>query len=97
MRPPVARGSVGYHIRQRVISRRFDDPFKLELMLKDIGIALAVARDAGAHMPLAEAGHPLWQAADHAKGPASASASSCAGSSNAPESDRARHAAPAAD
>jgi 3-hydroxyisobutyrate dehydrogenase-like beta-hydroxyacid dehydrogenase len=57
------------HIRQRVISRRFDDPFKLELMLKDIGIALAVARDAGAHMPLAEAGHPLWQAADHAQGP----------------------------
>jgi len=56
------------HIRQRVISRRFDDPFKLELMLKDIGIALAVARDAGVPMPLAEAGHPLWQAAAHARG-----------------------------
>jgi 3-hydroxyisobutyrate dehydrogenase len=28
------------HIAQRVLSRRFDDPFKLELMLKDIGIAL---------------------------------------------------------
>jgi 3-hydroxyisobutyrate dehydrogenase len=56
------------HIRQRVISRRFDDPFKLELMLKDIGIALGVARDAGVAMPLAEAGHPLWQAADRAQG-----------------------------
>ncbi|HEY6355446.1 MAG TPA: NAD(P)-dependent oxidoreductase [Burkholderiaceae bacterium] len=57
------------HIHQRVISRRFDDPFKLELMLKDIGIALAVARGAGIPMPLCEAGHPLWQAADGAQGP----------------------------
>jgi 3-hydroxyisobutyrate dehydrogenase len=57
------------HIHQRIISRRFDDPFKLELMLKDIGIALGVAREAGVHMPLAEAGHPLWQAADQAQGP----------------------------
>jgi 3-hydroxyisobutyrate dehydrogenase len=57
------------HIRQRVISRRFDDPFKLELMLKDIGIALAVAREAGIQMPLCEAGQPLWQAADRAQGP----------------------------
>jgi 3-hydroxyisobutyrate dehydrogenase len=57
------------HIHQRVISRRFDDPFKLELMLKDIGIALGVAREAGVPMPLCEAGYPLWQAADRAHGP----------------------------
>jgi 3-hydroxyisobutyrate dehydrogenase len=57
------------HIHQRIISRRFDDPFKLELMLKDIGIALGVAREAGVQMPLCEAGHPLWQAADRAQGP----------------------------
>ncbi|MCW5660695.1 MAG: NAD(P)-dependent oxidoreductase [Burkholderiaceae bacterium] len=56
------------HIHQRIISRQFDDPFKLELMLKDIGIALGVARQAGVRMPLAEAGHPLWQAADRAMG-----------------------------
>lgn len=56
------------HIHQRVISRRFDDPFKLELMLKDIGIALGVARAAGVAMPLCEAGAPLWQAADRAQG-----------------------------
>jgi 3-hydroxyisobutyrate dehydrogenase len=56
------------HIHQRVLSRRFDDPFKLELMLKDIGIALGVAREAGLAMPLAESGHPLWQAADRAQG-----------------------------
>jgi 3-hydroxyisobutyrate dehydrogenase-like beta-hydroxyacid dehydrogenase len=57
------------HIHQRILSRKFDDPFKLELMLKDIGIALGVAREAGTHMPLCEAGHPLWQAADRAQGP----------------------------
>jgi 3-hydroxyisobutyrate dehydrogenase len=56
------------HIHQRVISRKFDDPFKLELMLKDIGIALGVARDAGVAMPLCEAGLPLWQAANRAQG-----------------------------
>ncbi len=56
------------HLHQRIISRKFDDPFKLELMLKDIGIALGVAHEAGVHMPLAEAGHPLWQQADRAQG-----------------------------
>jgi 3-hydroxyisobutyrate dehydrogenase-like beta-hydroxyacid dehydrogenase len=57
------------HIHQRIISRRFDDPFKLELMLKDIAIALGVAHEAGVRVPLCEAGHPLWQAADRAMGP----------------------------
>ncbi|HSW22969.1 MAG TPA: NAD(P)-dependent oxidoreductase [Burkholderiaceae bacterium] len=56
------------HIRQRVISRRFDDAFKLGLMLKDIGIALGVAHESGLAMPLGEAAHPLWQAADRAQG-----------------------------
>jgi 3-hydroxyisobutyrate dehydrogenase len=57
------------HIQQRVISRRFDDPFKLELMLKDIGIALQVARDAGVPTPLCASGAPLWQAAGRASEP----------------------------
>jgi len=56
------------HFQQRILNRRFDDPFKLELMLKDIGIALQVARDAGVRLPLCEAGQPLWQAADQARG-----------------------------
>jgi 3-hydroxyisobutyrate dehydrogenase len=56
------------HIRPRVLSRSFDDPFKLELMLKDIGIALQVAQDAGVPTPLCSAGQPLWQAADRARG-----------------------------
>jgi 3-hydroxyisobutyrate dehydrogenase len=56
------------HFHQRVISRRFDDPFRLELMLKDIGIALGVAHEAGVPVPLCEAALPLWQAADRARG-----------------------------
>ena len=51
------------HIRQRVLSRRFDDPFKLALMLKDIGIATQLARSVGVPAPLSALGHELWQAA----------------------------------
>ena len=40
------------HIEQRVTSRSFDDPFKLALMSKDIGIAMGVARDGGVPVPL---------------------------------------------
>ena len=32
------------HFKQRVFNRAFDDPFKLALMLKDIGIALQLMR-----------------------------------------------------
>lgn len=51
------------HIHQRVLSRSFDDPFKLELMLKDMGIAIDLARELGMPAPLSSAGHQLWQAA----------------------------------
>jgi 3-hydroxyisobutyrate dehydrogenase-like beta-hydroxyacid dehydrogenase len=57
------------HIAQRVISRSFDDPFKLELMLKDIGIALGLAQDAQLPMPLSGLGQQLWRAANLAAGP----------------------------
>ena len=40
------------HIRQRVLSRSFDDPFKLALMLKDIGIATQLARSVDVPAPL---------------------------------------------
>ena len=59
------------HIAQRVLSRSFDDPFKLELMLKDIGIALDLAREAQLPMPLAGLGQQLWRAAALAAGPGS--------------------------
>jgi len=55
------------HIRQRVISRRFDDPFRLELMLKDIGIAMELGR--GTPLPLSALGQQLWRAAALAAGP----------------------------
>ncbi len=38
------------HIAQRILTRRFDDPFKLDLMVKDIDIALRIAADAGLDM-----------------------------------------------
>jgi 3-hydroxyisobutyrate dehydrogenase len=57
------------HIQRRVISRSFDDPFKLELMLKDVGIANALAREAALPIPLSALTQQLWQAASLASGP----------------------------
>lgn len=57
------------HIHQRVLSRSFDDPFKLELMLKDMGIAVDLAREQGVSAPICSAGHQLWQTASRAAGP----------------------------
>ena len=56
------------HFQQRILSRSFDDPFKLELMLKDIGIAATLARDNGNAVPLTGLAQQLWQAADIAAG-----------------------------
>jgi 3-hydroxyisobutyrate dehydrogenase len=49
------------HIAQRVLSRRFDDPFKLDLMMKDINIALGLAADLNLKLPLSEASRALWR------------------------------------
>jgi len=51
------------HIRQRVLSRTFDDPFKLALMLKDIGIATQLARSVDVAAPLSALNQELWRAA----------------------------------
>jgi 3-hydroxyisobutyrate dehydrogenase-like beta-hydroxyacid dehydrogenase len=51
------------HIRQRVISRTFDDPFKLALMVKDIGIAMELGRASGTPTPLSALAQQLWRAA----------------------------------
>lgn len=51
------------HIAQRILNRRFDDPFKLDLMVKDIDIALQIAADAGLDMRLARANQALWHEA----------------------------------
>jgi 3-hydroxyisobutyrate dehydrogenase len=51
------------HIRQRVLSRTFDDPFKLALMVKDIGIATRLANSVDVPAPLSALGQKLWRAA----------------------------------
>ena len=57
------------HFNQRVFNRAFDDPFKLALMLKDVGIALELARETDTPVPLWGLGQQLWRMADHAAGP----------------------------
>lgn len=57
------------HFHQRVFNRTFDDPFKLELMLKDVGIALELARETTTPVPIWGLGQQLWRMADHEAGP----------------------------
>jgi 3-hydroxyisobutyrate dehydrogenase len=49
------------HIPQRILSRRFDDPFKFDLMVKDVNIALSVAHDLQLKLPLSAEVQKLWQ------------------------------------
>jgi 3-hydroxyisobutyrate dehydrogenase len=51
------------HIKQRITNRAFDDPFKLELMIKDIAIARGLADAAGVALPLSATGQALWSKA----------------------------------
>jgi 3-hydroxyisobutyrate dehydrogenase len=55
-------------MKQRITSRKFDDAFKLELMVKDIGIALRLAGDEAIPAPLCGTGLQLWRAAAHHAG-----------------------------
>lgn len=50
-------------IKQRITNRKFDDPFKLDLMIKDIRIAIGLADEARLPVPLSAAGYHLWKAA----------------------------------
>lgn len=49
--------------RQRIFNRRFDDPFKLALMAKDVGIALQLAENEDLPLSLSAHGRDLWQQA----------------------------------
>lgn len=51
------------HIGQRILSRTFDDPFKLDLMVKDVGIAMQLARDRDTDLPFAELCESLYRSA----------------------------------
>jgi 3-hydroxyisobutyrate dehydrogenase-like beta-hydroxyacid dehydrogenase len=50
------------HFKQRIFNRTFDDPFKLALMVKDIGIALKAASGTKTSMPVAEETGRQWRA-----------------------------------
>jgi 3-hydroxyisobutyrate dehydrogenase len=60
--------------RQRIFNRRYDDAFKLALMMKDINIASRIIADAELELPLAAAAQRLW-AEIEAHQPAAASLS----------------------
>ncbi len=49
--------------KQHVLSRRFESGFSLDLMVKDIGIALEVARETGTPTPYAALCRAIWAAA----------------------------------
>ena len=57
------------HIKQRITNRAFDDPFKLELMVKDIRIALELAAQQKMPLPFWSEGQQIWQQADREAGP----------------------------
>ena len=55
--------------RQFVLSRRFDSGFGLDLMVKDLSIALEVGKEAGVPTPLAALTREMWAAAAKSLGP----------------------------
>ena len=57
------------HIEQRIVTRTFDDPFKLELMLKDVRMATQLARDLDLALPYAALAESVYQAAHLRAGP----------------------------
>jgi len=57
------------HFRRRILNRAFDDPFKLELMVKDMGIACELARSMQVPNAITALGYDLWQKASQDAGP----------------------------
>ncbi len=55
--------------KQFVLSRRFDSGFGLDLMVKDLGIALEVGRDTGTPTPFAALCREMWASAATLLGP----------------------------
>ena len=55
--------------RQFVLSRRFDAGFGLDLMAKDLGVALSVAHDTGTPAPFSALCREMWAAANAMLGP----------------------------
>lgn len=55
--------------KQFVLSRQFNSGFGLDLMVKDLGIALGIGTDSGTPTPFASLCHELWASAGKALGP----------------------------
>jgi 3-hydroxyisobutyrate dehydrogenase len=55
--------------KQFVLSRKFDAGFGLDLMVKDLGIAMGVARDTNTPAPLSALVREMWAAAQASLGP----------------------------
>jgi len=55
--------------KQFVLSRQFNSGFGLDLMVKDLGIALGIATDTGTPTPFASLCRELWAAAGKSLGP----------------------------
>jgi 3-hydroxyisobutyrate dehydrogenase len=55
--------------KQFVLSRRFDSGFGLDLMVKDLSIALEIGRDSGTPTPFAALCRELWSSAASLLGP----------------------------
>ncbi len=55
--------------KQFVLSREFNAGFGLDLMVKDLGIAMGVARETGTPAPVAALVREMWAAAQAALGP----------------------------
>lgn len=49
------------HVPQRILTRTFDDPFRLELMLKDVRIAAQLARNLDLPVPFADHCEQIYQ------------------------------------
>ena len=56
--------------RSRVFNRKFDDLFKLDLMMKDMDIASRVAEEGGIEVPLNDHARALWRAVQAVAPPA---------------------------
>lgn len=54
------------HFKQHIFNRKFDDRFKLNLMTKDIGIAMKLAGNEGLSLPIADLAQRLWKSAGDA-------------------------------
>ena len=52
------------HVGQRILSRTFDDPFRLALMRKDVDIANGLAAELGLDLPMASLCAESYRAAD---------------------------------